>query len=302
MSSLLPLSPATSAAPPPTPAVPEGSIPDRAKPAVQEEEKESEPAAAEQQLVTPYLVRAGAGGVDYGKLVRDFGAEYITPALVARVERITGRPAHPLLRRGIFFSHRDLSRMLDTVEAGGRFYLYTGRGPSSDALHIGHLIPFLFTRYLQEAFGAALVVQLTDDEKFFWKQHLDLNDTHALAYENAKDIIALGFDPHNTFIFTNLDYIGTLYPNVCRIQKCVTVSQAKGIFGFNDSDNCGRIAFPAIQAAPAFSSSFPHLFGKDSNVPCLVPCAIDQVSIRGRARHTHKQHSPQPTACSLLCN
>lgn len=51
----------------------------------------------------------------------------------------------------------------------------------------------------------------------------------------------------------------------------------KGIFGFGDSDVIGKIAFPAVQAAPSFSSSFPFIFGS-ANVPCLVPCAIDQVS------------------------
>lgn len=29
---------------------------------------------------------------------------------------------------------------------GTKFYLYTGRGPSSEALHLGHLIPFHFTK------------------------------------------------------------------------------------------------------------------------------------------------------------
>ena len=40
--------------------------------------------------------------------------------------------------------------MLDYYEAGKNFYLYTGRGPSSEALHLGHLIPFQFTKWLQE--------------------------------------------------------------------------------------------------------------------------------------------------------
>lgn len=42
-----------------------------------------------------------------------------------------------------------LPQILDLYEAGKRFYLYTGRGPSSDALHLGHLVPFHFTKYLQ---------------------------------------------------------------------------------------------------------------------------------------------------------
>lgn len=61
-----------------------------------------------------------------------------------------------------------------------------------------------------------------------------------------------------------------------RIQKSVTFNQVKGIFGFGDSDVIGKIAFPAVQAAPCLSSTFPFIFG-NNNVPCLVPCAIDQV-------------------------
>ena len=40
----------------------------------------------------------------------------------------------------------------------------------------------------------------------------------------------------------------------------------------------GKISFPAIQAAPSFSNSFPHIFGKKFDIMCLIPCAIDQVS------------------------
>lgn len=50
----------------------------------------------------------------------------------------------------------------------------------------------------------------------------------------------------------------------------------QGIFGSNDDYHCGKIAFPAVQAAPSFSSSFPHIFGGKTDVPCLIPCAIDQ--------------------------
>ena len=62
-------------------------------------------------------------------------------------------------------------------------------------------------RYLQDAFNVPLVIQLTDDEKFFLKD-LECEETHRLAYENAKDIIACGFDVEKTFIFSDIDYIG----------------------------------------------------------------------------------------------
>ena len=92
-------------------------------------------------------------------------------------------------------------------EAGKPFFLYTGRGPSSEALHFGHLVPFIFTKYLQDAFNAPLVVQMTDDEKFLWKD-LTVEKAYSYTRENAKDIIAVGFDPKKTFIFSNLHYVG----------------------------------------------------------------------------------------------
>lgn len=67
------------------------------------------------------------GKVDYNKIVADFGVSLLTQDLVARVERLTGRPAHPFLKRGIFFAHRDLHEILDCYERGEPFYLYTGR-------------------------------------------------------------------------------------------------------------------------------------------------------------------------------
>jgi len=97
-----------------------------------------------------------------------------------------------------------------------------------------------------------------------------------LTMENARDIIACGFKPEKTFLFSDLDYVGTMYPNIVRIWKAVTTNTIKGIFGFDGSNNIGTIAFPAIQAAPSFSSSFPTVLGGRDDMACLIPCAIDQ--------------------------
>lgn len=43
-------------------------------------------------------------------------------------------------------SFRDMNQVLDAYENKKPFYLYTGRGPSSEAMHVGHLIPFIFTK------------------------------------------------------------------------------------------------------------------------------------------------------------
>ncbi|KAI3424193.1 hypothetical protein D9Q98_009549 [Chlorella vulgaris] len=230
-----------------------------------------------EQVVTPWDVAGGADGkIDYNKLVSQFGCQTIDTALVARIERLTGRPAHPFLKRGIFFAHRDLTELLDAHERGEPFYLYTGRGPSSEALHLGHLVPFMFTKWLQDAFKVPLVIQLTDDEKFLWKG-LSVEEARRLARENCKDIIACGFDVARTFVFSDFEFVGgAFYRNIARIQRCVPMNQVRGIFGFTQEDNIGKIAFPAVQAAPAFPDTFPHMFGDRKDVRCLIPCAIDQ--------------------------
>ncbi|UYV62309.1 WARS [Cordylochernes scorpioides] len=137
-------------------------------------------------------------------------------------------------------------------------------------------------RWLQETFDVPLVIQLTDDEKFLWKD-LTQEKAEKMARENIKDIIAIGFDINKTFIFTNYHYMGfcgrkssKFYRNASQIMNKVTFNQVKGIFGFGDSDSIGKISFPAMQATPSFCSSFPEIFGSRKDIPCLIPCAIDQ--------------------------
>lgn len=241
------------------------------------------PSEAHEQLVTPWDVQGSVSAdgkqlaIDYDKLIVQFGTRRVDAELLERFEKLTGRKPHPLLRRGMFFSHREFDKILDRYEQGKPFFLYTGRGPSSDSMHLGHMIPFLFTKWLQDVFDVPLVVQLTDDEKFLFKHELKAEQTLQFSRSNAKDIIAIGFDVKKTFIFSDFEYVGgPFYRNVVKISRQISYNQSKATFGFNDSDNIGKIHFCAVQAAPSFSNSFPHIFGEVSNIPCLIPCAIDQ--------------------------
>ena len=65
----------------------------------------------------------------------------------------------------------------------------------------------LFFRWLQDTFDVPLVIQMTDDEKFLWKD-MSFEESQKLSIENAKDIIAMGFDINKTFIFSDTKYIG----------------------------------------------------------------------------------------------
>lgn len=129
-------------------------------------------APTHEQNVTPWEVEGAVvdgvqQAIDYNKLINQFGTRPIDEELLQRFEKLTGRKPHILLRRGTFFSHRsvlchlidryqfglnffffflnrELNRILDRFEQKKPFFLYTGRGPSSASMHLGHMIPFIF--------------------------------------------------------------------------------------------------------------------------------------------------------------
>ncbi|KAJ8975869.1 hypothetical protein NQ317_015202 [Molorchus minor] len=207
--------------------------------------------------------------VDPWNVVKRFGSSKIDQELLDRFEMVTGKKVHHLLRRGGYAHHLEQLRIWETF-----LFIYWSWSILF-FVHLGHLIPFTLCKWLQDVFNVPLVIQLTDDEKTLWKD-MKLEEAHRMAYENAKDIIAIGFDIEKTFIFSDLDYaVFEFYRNMIRIQKCVTFNQVKGIFGFDDSTVIGKIGFPAVQASPALSTSFPDIFN-GKKIPCLIPCAIDQ--------------------------
>lgn len=115
-----------------------------------------------------------------------------------------------------------------------------------------------------------------------------------LLWGKFYDAISFAYSNHTSYI-SNLRQSASFYENIVRIQRSVTFNQVKGIFGFGDSDCIGKIAFPAIQAAPSFSSSFPFIFGGKKDIPSCIPCAIDQDPYFRMTRDVApKLHYPKP--------
>jgi len=213
-------------------------------------------------VVTPWEV---AGDVDYDRLIRDFGTQPIAGPLAKRLEAILGGAAY-LVRRQVFFSHRDLDLVLDDHDKGKGFFLYTGRGPSGP-MHIGHILSFYFTKWLQDKFHVNVYIQMTDDEKFLEeKRSLTYEETQKWAQDNILEVAAVGFDHDKTFIFQDTEFVGHAYPLILRIARRINYSTAKSVFGFTGETNIGMSFYPAIQILPS-------LFEKKR---CLIPSAIDQ--------------------------
>ena len=222
---------------------------------------------ADDFTVTPWEAK---GNIDYDKLISRFGVSKIDMALIKRIEKHAGE-SHHLLRRGIFFAHRDLKFILDEYDKGNKFFLYTGRSPSGH-IHLGHLVPWMFTKWLQDKFGVELYFQFPDEEKFLFKDGLTMEEIQKYTYENMLDVIALGFDPKKTFFLVDTVHADLMYPQAIRVAKKITFSTVKASFGLDNDSNIGSIFYTAMQAVPAF---LPCVL-KEKKIPCLIPHAIDQ--------------------------
>ncbi|KAK8054677.1 tryptophanyl-tRNA synthetase [Apiospora phragmitis] len=225
--------------------------------------------APTKQLVDPWNVAGEIGedgkakAINYTKLVEEFGTKLIDQALLDRFERLTGHKPHRFLRRKIVFSERDFGLILDKYEKNEPFFLYTGRGPSSDSMHIGHTQIFDFCKWLQDVFDVPLIIMLTDDEKFLFSDKRTVEEVMGYTKTNK------------TFIFSDYDFMGgAFYRNITRFAKLVSYNTARAVFGFDESSNIGKVHFASIQGATAFASSFPHIFGEDEKYSNTIPSRL----------------------------
>jgi tryptophanyl-tRNA synthetase len=212
-------------------------------------------------VVNPWEV---SGEIDYEKLGKDFGTTLISDKIKKRLDR-----THPLLRRGIYFSHRDFDKWLENYDKKKKVSVITGRGPS-ERMHLGHLVPFLVAKSLQEQFDCEVFIPISDDEKFFVKDKLTFEDAMKFSEDNILDLIALGFKSGRTFIFEDFKFT-EIYKYAARIAKRITYSEAKAVFGLKPENNIGWSFYPAMQAAHILFPQFVR--GKHMSV---VPVGIDQ--------------------------
>jgi tryptophanyl-tRNA synthetase len=248
------------------------------------------------QVVTPWKATT-TGKFNYQRLIEKFGVQPIDEVLIERFERVTGHKVHPWIRRGLFFAHRQISDVLDAYEKGDPIYLYTGRGPTSDALHLGHVVPFIMTKWLQDVFDCMVIVQMADDEKYYFKD-MEFNTIYKLGFENAKDILAVGFNPKKTFIFSNRDYSmrPEMHNFVAELMKRIRVKDLQACFGLEDTGCIGQYVWPLSQMAAAFSPVFNSILG-DKPIHCLIVYAIDQDPYFRLARDVADRFNcPKPSA------
>ncbi|WP_101295129.1 tryptophan--tRNA ligase [Halegenticoccus soli] len=231
---------------------------------------------AQDFTVTPYAVE---GEVDYDRLLDRFGADALTDEQLSRFPQ----PPHPLLRRRVFYAGRDVDRFTEAANEGGTASVVTGRGPSGP-MHLGHILPFYFAKWLQEETGAYVYVPLSDDEKYFAKD-LTFDEIREATRDNVRDLLAVGFDPERTRIVVDTADADVIYPLAAEFAKDVTPATVEATYG--EPPNVGLSFYPAIQATHLLLPQLVH-----GRHPTTVPIAVDQDphvrlarDIAGKRRH-----------------
>ncbi|AGB39037.1 tryptophan--tRNA ligase [Natronococcus occultus] len=210
--------------------------------------------------VTPYAVE---GDIDYDRLLDKFGADALTAEQKAKFPD----PSHPLVRRDVFYAERDVDPFLDAANEGKPHSIVTGRGPSGP-MHIGHIFPFYFAKYLQDQTGTLVYIPFSDDEKYFLKDK-SLGEISDYTRENLLDLLAVGFDPERTRIIVDTADADVVYPLATAFAKEVTQSTVDATYG--EPENIGLSFYPAVQATHLL---LPQLV--EGRHPTLVPIAVDQ--------------------------
>jgi tryptophanyl-tRNA synthetase len=210
--------------------------------------------------VTPYAVE---GDIDYDRLLDKFGAD----ALTAEQKTKFPDPGHPLVRRDVFYAERDVDPFLDAANEGKLHSIVTGRGPSGP-MHIGHIFPFYFAKYLQDQTGTLVYIPFSDDEKYFLKDK-SLGEISNYTRENLLDLLAVGFDPERTRIIVDTVDADVVYPLATAFAKEVTQPTVDATYG--GPENIGLSFYPAVQATHLL---LPQLV--EGRHPTLVPIAVDQ--------------------------
>ncbi len=190
---------------------------------------------------------------DYSHLFEEFGIQSISTV----INKIT-RPGR-YLRRGIDFAHRDFDKWLKKPEAA-----MSGIKPSGE-FHLGSKMTAEELIYFQKEFGAKVYYCIADIEAFA-DNGISLEDGREFAVGNVADLMALGLDMDNAYIYRQSEELRVLRLAYL-FGKRVTLNTLKGLYGPRE---LGLYNSALIQSGDILS---PELDGL-KNV--LVPIGADQ--------------------------
>ncbi len=131
---------------------------------------------------------------DYEKLFTEFGMKYIDDPILERIKN-----KNRLFRRGIVFAHRDFDKFLNAVGKKEPVAAMSGIKPSSE-FHFGSKMTAEELVFLQKEFGAKVFYAVANLEAYA-DNGLSLEESRKNAINNVADLLALGLDPKNAYIY-----------------------------------------------------------------------------------------------------
>lgn len=132
------------------------------------------------------------GAFDYAKLFSEFGMSQIDSPTASKL-------GFYLARRGILFAHRELDLWLKDAAEGRPIAVISGIKPTSE-FHLGSKLTADEMVFWQKKFGAKVFYCVADLEAFA-DNGLTLEQTHETAASNVADLLALGLDAKNAYIY-----------------------------------------------------------------------------------------------------
>lgn len=137
----------------------------------------------------------GGTVIDYNRLMEEFGIEPISEV----IHRLPKKQQHFYMTRDIMFGHTALDSVIDAITKNKPFAVMTGIKPSSPEYHIGNLITCNEVIYFQKQ-GGKVYFCIADLESYA-DGNLPLDQAEKNAVENVADLIALGLDLDNAYVY-----------------------------------------------------------------------------------------------------
>ncbi|NHJ39487.1 MAG: tryptophan--tRNA ligase [Asgard group archaeon] len=200
--------------------------------------------------------------IDYERAKTEFGIQDISEI----VDSLEEKMKHKYLRRGLMFGHTDVEKIFQAAKKKEPFAVMTGIKPTGQ-YHIGSLITCNEVLYFQ-SLGGKVYFCIADMESYL-HNGLPLATGHTTAIDNIADILALGLDHENAFIYKQSEE-----KNVLRLAsqfaRNVTYNMMKGIYG---EQSFGAYQSALIQVGDIL---LPQLEEHEGPIPTVTPVGLEQ--------------------------
>jgi len=195
---------------------------------------------------------------DYLRLIREFGIEEVDSIVREKMRK------NRFLRRKIIFGHRDLNLIFKAIDKGQPWAVMSGIKPSGP-FHLGTLTTALEIVEFQKM-GAKAYYCIADIESYE-DNGITFEEAEADAIDNLADILALGLDPKNAYIWRqSKEFI--VKDIAFRVSRLVTQNMLNAIYG---EKTFGLYLSALIQVGDIV---LPQVL--DNPQPTIVPVGIDQ--------------------------